>query len=146
LLGLQRERIALLEGFDDKRVGFEGLWLAHNAILEITREKNGKLKAVGSRWFQGDWKAGCDYDISGRVTANGFRVDGASLNPDTLEREHATLIVNRADDEWAKTRSKRQNTAREDEQKCKRRLDVSSTARLFPVRRSPDIKTEFSIR
>ncbi|UWU91531.1 lysozyme inhibitor LprI family protein [Bradyrhizobium sp. CB1015] len=38
---LQRERIALLEGFDDKRVGLAGVWLAYNAIIRITVDKDG---------------------------------------------------------------------------------------------------------
>ncbi len=33
---LQRERIALLEGFDESRRGFAGIWIAHNAILKVT--------------------------------------------------------------------------------------------------------------
>jgi hypothetical protein len=43
---LQRERIALLEGFDHDRVGLQGLWLAHNAVLRIT-VLDGRLKADG---------------------------------------------------------------------------------------------------
>jgi len=45
------------------------------------------------------------------------------------------LIVNRLDDSFAKKRSGKDD----DEAKCKRRLDNSSTARLFPARPSPDI-------
>jgi uncharacterized protein YecT (DUF1311 family) len=33
---LQRERIALLEGFDDTRTGLAGLWLSSTAILTVT--------------------------------------------------------------------------------------------------------------
>jgi hypothetical protein len=46
------------------------------------------------------------------------------------------LIVNRQDDAFAK---KREGRADDDEAKCRRRLDHSSTARLFPARPSPDI-------
>ncbi|KRQ12744.1 hypothetical protein AOQ71_16600 [Bradyrhizobium manausense] len=61
-------------------------------------------------------------------------------NPDTLERDHATLIVNRLDDDFAKKRYTDNGIAgNADEAKCKRRLDISSTARLFPAQPSPDI-------
>jgi hypothetical protein len=46
------------------------------------------------------------------------------------------LIVNRKDDDFA---SKRHGSDDSDEPKCRRRLDNSSTARLFPVRPSADI-------
>ncbi len=143
---LQRERIAMLEGFDEKRSGLEGLWLAYNALVNVERERDGKLKAAGWKWEQGDWKMRCEYEMTGVVTGGVFRSDQPRPNPDTLEREHASLLVNRADDEWAKTRGRRYGSAKEDEQKCTRRLDNSSTARLFPVRPSPDIDTKESIR
>ncbi len=76
------------------------------------------------------------------VTGGVFRSDQPRPNPDTREREHAS----RANDEWAKTRGERYGSAKEDEQKCTRRLDNSSRARLFPVRPSPDIDTKESIR
>ncbi len=140
--GLQRERIALLEGFDDKRTGLAGVWLAHNAIIRIAIDRDGRLEGEGWKWEQGDWKAGCDYDMSGKLVGGVFRSDEQRENPDTLERDHATLIVNRLDDVFAAKRYKDngvdENT---DEAKCKRRLDVSSTARLFPARPSPDIDT-----
>ena len=133
---LQRERIALLEGFDDKRAGLAGIWLAYNAILEITVGKDGRLTAHGWKWEQGDWKAGCDYDMTGKMAGATFRADEQRKNPDTLERDHAMLIVNRLDDAFAKKRSGKDE---DDEAKCKRRLDNSSTARLFPARPSADI-------
>ncbi|MHC2253272.1 uncharacterized protein YecT (DUF1311 family) [Bradyrhizobium embrapense] len=133
--GLQRERLALLNGFDDKRSGLAGIWLAYNAIIKVTAEKDGTLKAVGWKWDQGDWKAGCDYEMTGKMIGGAFRSDAQRENPDTLERDHAMLIVNRQDDAFAKKRT--DDSA--DEAKCKRRLDNSSTARLFPARPSPDI-------
>ncbi|MGY4226353.1 uncharacterized protein YecT (DUF1311 family) [Bradyrhizobium sp. USDA 4503] len=139
---LQRERLALLEGFDDKRSGLAGIWLAHNAIIKITTESNGTLKATGWKWDQGDWKAGCDYEMTGKIVGGTFRSDEQRKNPDTLERDHAMLIVNRQDDLFAKKRySNKDGTENKDadEAKCKRRLDNSSTARLFPARPSPDI-------
>ncbi|NLS69466.1 DUF1311 domain-containing protein [Bradyrhizobium brasilense] len=139
---LQRERLALLEGFDDKRSGLAGIWLAHNAIIKITTESNGTLKATGWKWDQGDWKAGCDYEMTGKIVGGTFRSDEQRKNPDTLERDHAMLIVNRQDDLFAKKRySNKDGTESKDadEAKCKRRLDNSSTARLFPARPSPDI-------
>jgi uncharacterized protein YecT (DUF1311 family) len=137
---LQRERIALLEGFDENRKGFAGVWLAYNAILEVKSEDGG-LSSKGWKWEQGDWKAGCDYDINGEVVNGAFQTyekqkNPALKNPDTLERDHAMLIVNRKDDSFA---SKRNGSDDSDEAKCKRRLDNSSTARLFPVRPSADI-------
>jgi len=44
---LQRERIAVLEGFDEKRQGFAGLWMAHSAILEVTVTPDGTLQGQG---------------------------------------------------------------------------------------------------
>lgn len=133
---LQRERIALLEGFDEKRNGLAGVWLAYNAIIKVTANDDGSLKAEGWKWEQGDWKAGCDYDMKGKIVGGAFRSDEPRKNPDTLERDHAMLIVNRQDDVFAK---KRNGGATDDEAKCKRRLDNSSTARLFPARASSDI-------
>ncbi|MBB4372420.1 uncharacterized protein YecT (DUF1311 family) [Bradyrhizobium sp. cir1] len=133
---LQRERIALLEGFDDKRAGLAGVWLASNAIIKITVDKDGRLTAQGWKWDQGDWKAGCDYDMKGKIVGGTFRSDEQRKNPDTLERDRAMLIVNRLDDAFAKKRTGKED---DDEAKCKRRLDNSSTARLFPARASPDI-------
>ena len=134
---LQRERIALLEGFDDKRSGLAGIWLAYNAILKVTANADGSLKAEGWKWEQGDWKAGCDYEMTGKVVNGVFRSDEKRKNPDTLERDHATLIVNRQDDVFAKKRDGSDESA--DEAKCQRNYTISSTARLFPARPSPDI-------
>ena len=133
---LQRERIALLEGFDDKRPGLAGAWLSATAILNVTQTADGGLKAVGWKWEQGDWKAGCDYDMEGKVVKGVFRSGEERKNPDTLERDHAMLIVNRQDDAIAK---KRHGADGEDEPKCKRGFDRSSTARLFPAKPSADI-------
>jgi uncharacterized protein YecT (DUF1311 family) len=139
---LQRERIALIEGFDDKRSGLAGTWLAYNAVLQVTVNRDGSVTAKGWKWDQGDWKAGCDYEISGRLVDGGaFRSSDGRKNPDTLERDHATLVVNRQDDAFAKKRWKKDGTEDDnaDEPKCRRNLANSSTARLFPARPSPDI-------
>ncbi|UGY12190.1 lysozyme inhibitor LprI family protein [Bradyrhizobium septentrionale] len=138
--GLQRERLALLEGFDDKRNGLTGIWLAYNAVIKVTADSDGTLSAAGWKWDQGDWKAGCDYDMTGKITGGAFRSDEQRKNPDTLERDHAMLIVNRQDDVFAKKRTGKDGAEDSaDEAKCRRRLDISSTARLFPARPSPDI-------
>lgn len=137
LNSLQRERLALLEGFDDKRNGLAGVWLAYNAIIKVTIDGNGVVKATGWKWDQGDWKAGCDYEMTGKLVGGGFRAGQQRKNPDTLERDHAMLIVNRLDDVFAKKRTGTDDG--DDEAKCKRRLDNSSTARLFPARSSPEI-------
>ncbi|MGY4158377.1 uncharacterized protein YecT (DUF1311 family) [Bradyrhizobium sp. USDA 4461] len=138
--GLQRERLALLEGFDDKRSGLDGIWLAYNAIIKVSTDKDGTMKAEGWKWDQGDWKAGCDYEMTGKMVGGAFRSDEPRKNPDTLERDHAMLIVNRQDDAFASKRTGKDGTEDSaDEAKCKRRLDNSSTARLFPARPSPDI-------
>jgi len=141
LNGLQRERIALLEGFDDKRTGLAGVWLAYNALIRITANADGTLSGQGWKWEQGDWKAGCDYAMTGKAVNGIFRSDEKRKNPDTLERDHATLIVNRLDDAFAKKRWKKDGTADEaaDEAKCRRNVANSSTAKLFPARPSPDI-------
>ena len=133
---LQHERIALLEGFDENRNGFVGVWLAYNAVLEVKPAEGGGLESKGWKWEQGDWKAGCDYEINGEVINGAFQSFEKRKNPDTLERDHAMLIVNRKDDVFA---SKRDGSDKADEAKCRRRLDNSSTARLFPARPSPDI-------
>jgi uncharacterized protein YecT (DUF1311 family) len=140
---LQRERIALLEGFDENRKGLAGVWLAYNAVLEVKDEGDGALGSKGWKWDQGDWKAGCDYEINGEVVNGVFqsyekKKNPALKNPDTLERDHAMLIVNRQDDSFAKKRVQPDNDG-VDEAKCRRRLDNSSTARLFPARPSADI-------
>lgn len=139
--GLQRERIALLEGFDDKRKGLAGIWLAYNAVLKIAINADGTVTGQGWKWEQGDWKAGCDYAMTGKLVKGDFRSEEARKNPDTLERDRATLIVNRLDDAFAKKRWKKDGTEDEnaDEAKCRRNLSNSSTARLFPARPSPDI-------
>ena len=141
LAKLQRERTAVLEGLDEKRQGFEGLWMASNAVLDVVRAEGNTLSARGWQWFQGDWKAGCEYAIEGTVEGAGFRASKAGKNPDTLERDHATLVVNRADDRLAERRSLDDGTSDPEagEQKCRRNVTISSTARLFPVRPSPDI-------
>ena len=132
---LQKERIALLDGFDDKRTGLVGVWLAYNAVLKVTAADNGDIKAEGWKWEQGDWKAGCDFDMTGRMIGGKFVSDEKRKNPDTLERDHASLIVNRLDDVFAKKRDGDSS----DEPKCKRNYGNSSTARLFPAKASPDI-------
>jgi hypothetical protein len=136
LYRLQLERIALLEGFDEKRSGFAGVWLAYNAILEVKVAGNGELTAKGWKWEQGDWKAGCDFGMTGKVVNGVFISEEKRKNPDTLERDHATLIVNRQDDGFAK---KREGPDDDDPPKCLRNYTISSTARLFPARPSPDI-------
>ncbi|MEO8316947.1 MAG: lysozyme inhibitor LprI family protein [Bradyrhizobium sp.] len=138
---LQRERIALIDGFDDKRNGLAGTWLAYNAVIQVTVDKDGSISAKGWKWDQGDWKAGCDYDMAGKIVGGSFRSEEQRKNPDTLERDHATLVVNRLDDVFVKKRWKKDGTADEtaDEAKCKRNSSNSSTARLFPARPSPDI-------
>ncbi|MBR0716841.1 lysozyme inhibitor LprI family protein [Bradyrhizobium liaoningense] len=137
---LQRERIALLEGFDDKRTGLAGVWLAYNAIIRITVDKDGSLKAEGWKWDQGDWKAGCEYEMRGKIVGGVFDSDEKrEKNPDTLERDHAMLIVNRLDDVFAAKRERKGDDYGGDEQKCRRMISASSTARLFPARPSPDI-------
>jgi len=95
------------------------------------------VKATGWKWDQGDWKAGCDYEMTGKMVGGGFRADQQRKNPDTLERDHGMLIVNRLDDVFAQKRTGTDDS--DDEEKCKRRLDNSSTARLFPARPSPEI-------
>lgn len=112
------------------------MWLSSTAILNVTKTDDGGLKAEGWKWEQGDWKAGCDYDMSGKLVKGAFRSDEARKNPDTLERDHAMLIVNRMDDAFAKNRH---GADGEDEMKCKRSFQASSTARLFPAKPSADI-------
>lgn len=133
---LQKERIALLDGFDDKRTGLTGVWLAYNAILKVTAAEDGGIKAEGWKWEQGDWKAGCDFDMTGKVDGGKFISGEKRKNPDTLERDRASLIVNRLDDVFAKKRNGNDDS---DEPKCKRNYTNSSTARLFPAKDSPDI-------
>ncbi len=135
---LQRERIALLEGFDESRKGLAGLWLGYTAILKVKVE-GASISADGWKWTQGDWKGGCDFEMAGKLVDGVFRSDEARVNPDTLERDHATLIVNRKDDAFARKRFGDDGKEAADEPKCKRNGSISSTTRLFPVRPSPDI-------
>jgi uncharacterized protein YecT (DUF1311 family) len=140
LAQLQRERIAMLEGFDETRRGFEGDWQSYNARLSVT-SIDGALKAYGDKWFEDDYKGGCEYDFNGKAVDGLFKPDDTTKNPDSMERDHATLIVNRTDDAAAKRRFKADGSLNPDadEAKCRRSLSISSTARLFPVRRSPDL-------
>lgn len=133
----------MLEGFDEKRRGFEGNWLSYNATLSVTRDPDGKLHADGNKWFEDDYKGGCDYDFKGNAVGDVFKPDDTSKNPDSMAREHATLIVNPTDDDAAKHRFKPDGTLdpKADEAKCKHRLDISSTARLFPVRQPPNFNS-----
>lgn len=133
---LQRARIALLEGFDENRKGLAGTWFGYTAVLTVTVGGDGDLEAKGWKWEQGDWKAGCEYDMSGKVRSGTFHADDGGKNPDTLERDHATLIVNRRDDAFAEARKSPQGV---DEMKCRRSMEASSTARLFPAKPSADI-------
>ena len=140
LYRLQLERIALLDGFEETRNGLVGVWLAHNAILKVKHAADGSLTGRGWKWEQGDWKAGCDYEFKGKVVNGVFRSEEKGKNPDTLERDHATLIVNRHDDAFARKRGQSKGEDDDaDEPKCKRNMTNSSTARLFPARPSPDI-------
>ena len=51
---LQRERIALLEGFDENRRGFLGLWLGLQCDPEDhSRRRMAPLKAEGWKWETG---------------------------------------------------------------------------------------------
>jgi len=137
LTKLQRERIALLEGFDLNRKGLVGLWIGHNAIVDVTlAEDGGGIRAKGRKWEWDDYKAGCEYDMDGRIEGGIFRSGQGGTNPDTLERDHAMLIVNRLDDAFAR---KRHGDKDDDEMKCRRSIHASSTVRLFPARYSPDI-------
>ena len=67
-----------------------------------------------------------------------FRSEEERVNPDTLERDHASLSVNRLDDVFAKRRQSESGEGG-DGSKCRRNFTISSTARLFPVRPSTDI-------
>ena len=142
LFGLQRERIALLEGFDEEQQGFAGVWLSYNANLKVEPAKDGGFTAKGWKWEQGSWKDGCEFEMDGDVVNRVFH-SGDGKNPDTLERDGALLIVNKMDDVFAK---KRANQDAKDEPKCKRSLHDSSTVRLFPAKASPDINNYDRIR
>jgi hypothetical protein len=78
--------------------------------------------------------------MSGAAKDSTFRADddpnNPEKNPDTLERDHAMLIVNRRDDAFA---GKRSGDKGVDEMKCRRSMQASSTARLFPAKPSADI-------
>lgn len=56
-----------------------------------------------------------------------FRSEEKRKNPDTLERHHASLIVNRQDDSFARKRE----GSDAGEPKCKRNYSISSTARAL---------------
>ncbi len=139
LARLQRKRIAMLDGFDEKRRGFEGKWIGYNAELTVTRGKDGTLNASGGKWFETDYKGGCEYEFNGKADGNVFQPDDKRKNPDTMRRDHATLIVNRADDEWTRRRDGSDGKPDPDagKGKCRRSQLISSTARLFPVRSMP---------
>jgi uncharacterized protein YecT (DUF1311 family) len=70
---LQRGRIALLEGFDEHRMGLAGTWFGYTAMLTVTVAGDGDLQARGWKWRLRDWKASCDYDMSGKINGGIFR-------------------------------------------------------------------------
>ena len=104
--------------------------------VSVSRDSVNKLHVLGDKWFEDDYKGGCDYDFNGKVVGKVFTPDDKSKNSNSIVRDHATLIVNPTDDFAAKHRLKPDGTLdpNADEAKCRRRLDISSTARLFPVR------------
>jgi uncharacterized protein YecT (DUF1311 family) len=140
LADLQRERISMLERFDETRRGLEGEWQGYNARLSVWRDKDGELRVEGDKWFEADYKGGCDYEFKGSANGNAFIPADTGKNPDTIERDHGSLIVNRADDDWVRRRERPDGTLDREagEGKCKRGQLISSTARLFPVRPAPD--------
>jgi uncharacterized protein YecT (DUF1311 family) len=75
LFRLQRGRMALLEGFDETRKGFDGVWLSYTAMLTVKQGEDGSVSAEGFKWFQGDWKGGCEYAIEGKLKGGLFRPD-----------------------------------------------------------------------
>jgi hypothetical protein len=109
--------------------------------MEVKRDADGTLNATGLKWFQGDWKGGCEFEISGKPKGDVLRSGDGGKDPDTIERDHASLVVNRADDVMAKRRENSDNDG-----KCKRNRTISSTARLFPVKPSPDLEGIRGIR
>jgi hypothetical protein len=74
--------------------------------------------------------------MEGKLVNGVFRSNVQRTNPDTLERDHTLLIVNRLDDVFA---AKRKDPVGSDEPKCSRHYSNSSTVRLFPAKASPDI-------
>jgi hypothetical protein len=107
-----------------------------SALAPVTAHAMDDFIAQGWKWEQGNWKVGCNYDIQGKVGGGVFRSDEQRKNPDTLERDHAMLIVNRLDDLFARKRSSETGA---DEMKCKRSMSISSTAWLFPACPSPNL-------
>src|SRR5258708_32317953 len=105
--------------------------------MKGTAEEDGSLTGEGWKWDGGDRKAGCDYQIEGKVINGVFRSDEKGKNPDTLERDHATLIVNRQDDVFASKRFRSNGMSDPNAEEPKGNRILASTPRLFPVRPSP---------
>ena len=139
LAAIQRERTAMLERYDETRRGFEGDWSAYNAAVSVYRAKDGKLHVEGNKWFEDDYKGGCDYDFTGTAVGDVFHPDDTSDNPDSVALDRGTLIVNPTDDKFVKQRETGGPLPpHAPDGKCRRSPLISSTARLFPVRPARD--------
>jgi hypothetical protein len=79
--------------------------------------------------------------MEGVIRGGSFVSDVKRANPDTLETESASLVVNRKDDEFSARRGTAggKPDAEIDEPKFKCNNAISSAARLFPTWPSPDI-------
>jgi uncharacterized protein YecT (DUF1311 family) len=128
-----KERIALLANLDEKRLGIEGLWIAHNASLVIARAEGSSdstMHAAGSKRDIEDRKSRCDFASDGRVQNGVFKPTG---DFPTLKRDGGTLLVAAEDpdqnEDFFGKNGELKNPAPE---YCSRLR--SPKARLFPVK------------
>src|SRR5262249_24152776 len=124
----QNERLPMLQGLDENRQGFVGLWVGHNAIVAIfpaEGKKDGTLTADGGKWETGDYKSHCDISGDGKVERSKLKLGGGAP---VFVRDGATLTVDGNDPD--PDRDGRIN--REQPDYCTRMR--SAKARLFPVK------------
>ena len=131
---LQRERIALLDGFDDKRSGLAGIWLAYNAIIQVTVDKDGGAQRQGLEVGPGR--------LEGRLRLRHVGQDRrrrVPLRRETHESGHAGARPCDADRQPAATTCLRQKAtgrtapSSDDEPKCKRNYSITPRPRgCFP--------------
>jgi uncharacterized protein len=136
LLQSQTGRIEMLRGLDPGRKGFSGRWISHNAWITVVPKDGGKtgvLSVSGGKWDANDYKAGCELDAEGQVSAGALKTERGAPR---FARDGITLTVDAHYPDQTRTRD--MDLKMERPEYCSR-LD-SAKARLFPVRDDAKVK------
>jgi uncharacterized protein len=136
LLQSQKSRIEMLRGLDPARKGFSGRWISHNAWVTVAPKEGGKAGALsvsGGKWDANDYKAGCELDAEGQLSAGALKTERGAPR---FARDGITLTVDAHYPDQARTKD--MDLKMERPEYCSR-LD-SAKARLFPVRDDAKVK------